>query len=160
MIFQHVAQALCLAIAVFGSVYAIPCVVAAAVFRERMRNGARADIFPPVTIFKPLYGTDKDLHENLRSACSQDYPEYQVILSVQRLDDPAIPVMRAVLQEFGEERVTLAIASSEARTNGKIQNLEIAFPFARHDVLVISDSDIKLRPDYLRAMVAPLANPD
>ena len=160
MIFLYIAQTLCLAIAVLGSIYAILCLAAAAVFRERMKHGARASAFPPVTIFKPLYGADKDLHENLRSACLQDYPQYQVILSVQRLDDPAIPVMRAVLQEFGEERVTLAIASSEARTNGKIQNLEIALPFARHDLLVISDSDIRLRADYLRAVVAPLADPD
>jgi ceramide glucosyltransferase len=160
MMIQYLAQAVCLAIAIMGSVYVILCMATAVIFRERMRHGARAVVFPPVTIFKPLYGADKDLLENLSSACRQDYPQYQVILSVQRLDDPAIPIMLEVQREFGEERVTLAIASSEARTNGKIQNLEIAMPFARHDVLIISDSDIKLRPDYLRAIVAPLANPD
>ncbi len=67
--------------------------------------------------------------------------------------------MHQILAEFGPERVTLAIAESAAHTNGKIQNLEGAYPFARHDVFVISDSDICLRPDYLRAIVAPLADP-
>ena len=129
------------------------------VFRKRIMDAPRANAFPPVTIFKPLYGADKDLLENLRAACSLDYPEYQVLLSVQRLDDPAIPVMRQIEQEFGTDRVTIVIAEGEARANGKIQNLEAAWPLARHDVLVISDSDIKLRPDYLRAIVEPLADP-
>jgi ceramide glucosyltransferase len=123
-----------------------------------MAIAARATMFTPVTIVKPLYGADKEILENLRAACSLDYPDYQVVLSVQRLDDPAIPIMRQVQQEFGEARVTLAIAASEARTNGKIQNLEIAYPHVRHDIIVISDSDIRLRPDYLKAIVAPFAD--
>ncbi len=149
-----------MAVALCGSVYAALCVAAAGVFRKQMRHAPSACDLPPVTILKPLYGADKGLLENLRSACRQDYPDYQVVLSVQRLDDPAIPVMRRIQREFGEERVTLAIAESEPRTNGKIQNLENALLAARHDVLVISDSDIKLSPGYLRAIVAPLADAD
>ncbi|MGB8366332.1 MAG: glycosyltransferase [Rhizomicrobium sp.] len=159
MTLQHFAEAICLAFAACGSVYVLLCVATAAVFRQRMARAVPLTALPPATIFKPLYGVDKDLLENLRSACRQDYPGYQVVLSVQRLDDPAIPVMHQILAEFGPERVTLAIAESAAHTNGKIQNLEGAYPFARHDVFVISDSDICLRPDYLRAIVAPLADP-
>jgi ceramide glucosyltransferase len=160
MTFQHLAEAVCLAFAACGSAYVALCVVTAAIFAQRMKHAARTSTLPAVSILKPLYGADKELLDNLRAACCLDYPDYQVVLSVQRLDDPAIPIMRQIEQEFGTERVTLAIAESEARTNGKIQNLEIAFPYARHDVIVISDSDIKLRPDYLRAIVAPLADPD
>jgi ceramide glucosyltransferase len=155
---QHFAEAVCLAFAACGSVYVLLCVATAAIFRRRMAHALPVDFLPPVTIFKPLYGADKDLLENLRSACRQDYPDYQVVLSVQRLDDPAIPLMQRVLAEFGPERVTLVIAESEAHSNGKIQNLELAFPFASHDVFVISDSDIRLTPGYLRAIVAPLAD--
>ena len=126
----------------------------------RMRAKEELQYFPPVTILKPLYGADKELLENLRAACCLDYPDYQVVLSVQRLDDPAIPVMRQVEQEYGPERVTLVIGESEARVNGKIQNLELGYPHARNDILVISDSDIKLSPDYLKAIVAPLADPN
>lgn len=156
MIIQHLAEAISLAFAICGSFYAVLCVVTAYIFRARLLREPRAKSLPPVTILKPLYGADKELLDNLRAACSLDYPEYQVVLSVQRLDDPAIPFMRQVEQEFGTVRVTLAIAESEARANGKIQNLEIAWPHVRHDVIVISDSDIRLRPDYLRAIVAPL----
>lgn len=160
MPFLHFVEVLCLVPALCGSIYAALCAAAAAVFGARMAQAARAAALPPVTILKPLYGADKELLDNLRAACALDYPDYQVVLSVQRLDDPAIPVMRAVEREFGPERVTLAIGESEARTNGKIQNMEIAYPHVRHDIIVISDSDIKLRPDYLRAIVAPLADPE
>lgn len=158
MTLQHFAEAVCLTFATCGTVYVLLCVATAMAFRRRLETAAPSSFCPPVTIFKPLYGADKELLENLRSACRQDYPDYQVVFSVQRLDDPAIPVMEQVLKEFGPERVTLVVAESEARTNGKIQNLEVAYPFARHDVFVISDSDIRLRPDYLRSIVAPLAD--
>ncbi len=152
-------EAVCLVFTLSGSLYALLTAITGVRFRRRMRRATESTFLPPVTILKPLYGADKELLENLRTACLLDYPEYQVVLSVQRLDDPAIPIMRKVQQEFGEERVTLAIGASEARTNGKIQNLEIGYPLARHDILVISDSDVKLKRDYLRAIVAPLEDP-
>jgi ceramide glucosyltransferase len=158
MTFQHIAEVVGLAFTISGSIYVVLCGIAGTIFRRRLQNGERATAFPPVTILKPLYGADKELLENLRSACLLDYPEYQVVLSVQRLDDPAIAIMQQVQKEFGEARVTLAIAESEARTNGKIQNLEIAYPHARYDIMVISDSDIRLRPDYLKAIIAPFAD--
>lgn len=155
----HLAKVVCLAFASCGSVYAALTVVTAAVFAVRMKHRTERDYFPPVTILKPLYGADKELLKNLRAACQLDYPEYQVVLSAQRLDDPAIPIMREIEREFGRERAMLAIGESEARVNGKIQNLELGLPHARHDVIVISDSDIKLKPDYLKTIVAPLADP-
>ncbi len=158
MTIEHLAEAVSLVFTVCGSIYVVLSGIAGTIFRERMNNVARAAMLPPVTVLKPLYGADKEILENLRAACSLDYPDYQVVLSVQRLDDPAIPFMRQIQKEFGEGRVTLAIAESEARTNGKIQNLEIAYPHVRHDIIVISDSDIRLRPDYLRAIVAPFAD--
>ncbi|HUO94125.1 MAG TPA: bacteriohopanetetrol glucosamine biosynthesis glycosyltransferase HpnI [Rhizomicrobium sp.] len=159
MTLQHLAEALCLAFAAFGSAYALVCVVTGFVFRARIARAPRAVELPPVTILKPLYGLDKNLLENLRAACSLDYPEYQVVLSVQRPDDPAILVMRQVEREFGRERVTVVVGQAPARANGKIQNLEAAWSQVRHDVVVISDSDIRLAPDYLRAIVEPLADP-
>lgn len=156
---EYIAEATCLLFTVCGSFYALLGLATATIFRSRMKRARPAPLLPPVTVLKPLYGADKNLLENLRSICRQDYPEYQVVLSAQRLNDPAIPIMRQIAEEFGSERVTLAIAESEARTNGKIQNLEIAMPHVRHDVLVVSDSDIRLRPDYLKAIVTPLADP-
>jgi ceramide glucosyltransferase len=113
-----------------------------------------------VTVLKPVHGLEKDLRENLRSACIQDYPDYQVVLSVQRQDDAAIPLLREIQQEFGAERVTVAVENRRVGANGKINNLVGGLAHARHDILVISDSDISLRPDYLKTIVAPLADDD
>ncbi len=144
-----------------GSLYCVLCVLAV----EHFLKGHYRRIYfdppewPPVTILKPIHGLDKDLEDSLRSACTQDYPVYQVVLSVQRLDDPALPVMRRLAKEFGEDRVTVVAVSSEPVVNGKIQNLDNAVRAARHDVLVISDSDVRLPPDYLQAIVRPLQDP-
>src|SRR5277367_3314595 len=134
MTLLHIAETACLAFAACGSIYAVLCMAAGAIFCRQMSNTATQTFHPPVTIFKPLHGADKGLLENLRSACRQNYPDYQVVLSVQRLDDPAIPIMQQIRSEFGPERVTLVIAEGPARINGKIQNLEAALPFARHDL--------------------------
>lgn len=143
---------------VIGSAAWMLALIAAPIFRARSRRLSRGEFCPPVSLLKPVYGLEKDLYENLRSACLQDYPDYQVVCSVQRRDDPAIPLLQRLQNEFGAERVTVVIDAALVGLNGKINNLSGALPHARHDVLVISDSDVRLRPDYLRAMVAPLAD--
>jgi ceramide glucosyltransferase len=102
---------------------------------------------------------EKNLRENLRSICIQDYPEFQVVFSVQSPDDAAIPLLQEIRREFGRERVTVAIENCRAGTNGKINNMIGGLRHARYELLVISDSDVLLRPDYLKEVVAPLGNP-
>ena len=144
-----------------GWFYSLLCLGAVLLYTRR-RPARAPDGFPlpPVTILKPIHGLEKNLGRNLRSACRLDYPDYQVVFSVQRPDDPALPLLREIQQEFGPERVTVAITDSEPVVNGKIQNLLGGIKAARHPVVVISDSDMRLRPDYLRVLVAPLADPD
>lgn len=154
-------QVLLLAPVVTGCVYALLCLAAVA-WRVRPQGLAPlppGDRWPPVTILKPVHGLERGLEQNLRSACEQDYPGYQVVFSVQRLDDPALPLLRALAEEYGPERVTLAVTDSEPVVNGKVQNLIHGLRSARHEIVLISDSDMRLRPDYLRAIVAPLADP-
>jgi ceramide glucosyltransferase len=139
-----------------GSVYCLLCVWAAARFFSRRRPAST--YLPPVTVLKPIYGLDKGLEENLLSLCRQEHPVYQIVLSVQRTDDPALPLLRRLAGEF-PDRVTLVIEPSEPVVNGKVQNLVNALHAARHDTLVISDSDVRLTPGYLREMVGPLADP-
>jgi ceramide glucosyltransferase len=156
-----IAQFLVLIPALIGSFYAVVS-AAAVLFFCRRRPGRAATpsaSWPAVSILKPIYGLEKNLAQNLRSTCAQDYPSYQVVLSVQRLDDPALPLLREIEREFGRERVTVVAEESAPVLNGKVQNLCIAFRAARHDVLVISDSDVELRPDYLATIVAPLRDP-
>src|SRR5262249_61679134 len=135
-----------------GSVYGVLCVVAMA----RLRSPGRAPrpaSWPPVTLLKPVCGLEKDLAENLRSACRQDYPDYQVVLSAQKREDPAVPLLFEIQAEFGKDRVEVVVDETQTAPNGKIRNLLGAFPHAKHDVLVISDSDVRLRPDYLSPIV-------
>jgi ceramide glucosyltransferase len=114
--------------------------------------------WPPVSLLKPVYGLTRELGENLRSACRQDYPDFQVVLSAQREDEPALPLMYEIQREVGSERVTVVVDGGGTVPNGKVRNLLVGLGGARHDLLVISDADVRLRPDYLRAIVAPLVS--
>ena len=144
-----------------GSIFYFLCLATALRFRRRRSRATEApgQHWPAVTVLKPVCGLEKGLEENLRSTCLQDYPEYEVILSAQRADDPAIPLMWSIQQEFGASRITVAIENRRVGTNGKVNNLLGGIGHARHQVLVISDSDVRLRPDYLRTIVAGLAEP-
>ena len=159
---QRILEWIFLIPAVGGSVYAILCVLAVARLRMRKKRPSEHSFssWPPVTVLKPIYGLEKNLKENLRSICTQDYPDYEVVFSVQRRDDPAIPLLREIEQEFGSSKVLVAIEECRAGSNGKINNLIGGLRHARHDILVIGDSDILLKPDYLKTIVAPLADPD
>jgi len=152
---------ICLIPAIGGSVYVILCLLA--VIRFRMQPDPSPCSFsqwPPVTILKPLCGLEKDQRANLRSTCLQDYPEFQVVFSVQDPNDPVIPLLKEIQEEFGSERVSVAIENNQAGPNGKINNLLGALPYARYDILVISDSDVRLKPDYLKSIIGPLADPE
>ncbi len=127
---------------------------------RRFRSAKSFAVLPSVTLLKPVYGLEKNLRENLRTACLQDYPTYQVVYSVQRHDDPAIPLLRELAEEFGPERVSVAVESVCVGVNGKVNNLAGALPHARHELVVISDSDVNLDRDFLRKIVAPLADPE
>jgi ceramide glucosyltransferase len=107
---------------------------------------------------KPVCGLEKNQKINLRSACLQDYPEFQVVFSVQDPSDPAVPLLHEIQQEY-PERVSVVVENNQVGPNGKINNLLGALPQARHDLLVISDSDVRLEPDYLKNIIAPLADP-
>ena len=102
---------------------------------------------------------EKNLRENLRSTVRQDYPEFEVIFSVQRPDDPALPLLYEVQREFGSAKVIVAVDQQQAGANGKINNMLGAMPHVRHDYMVISDSDVALEPGYLRSIIAPLFRP-
>ncbi|MFM8552403.1 MAG: bacteriohopanetetrol glucosamine biosynthesis glycosyltransferase HpnI [Nitrospiraceae bacterium] len=160
--FVELLQWLCLIPVLGGSLFGLLCVPAALWFcRQR---GAAAGTFPdgqwpPVTVLKPVYGVEKQLKANLRTMCLQDYPDYQVVFSAQRPDDPALPILRELQQEFGASRVAVVVKNLQAGMNGKVNNLIGGLTEAKHEILVISDSDIRVRPEYLKTVVGPLADP-
>jgi ceramide glucosyltransferase len=158
---RHVVEWIFLVPAIAGSVYVVLCLLAVLRFRRGRQRAASHQFasWPPVTVLKPVHGLEKNQRENLRSTCLQDYPEFQVVFSVQDRDDPVIPLLREIEAEFGPERVTVAIETCRPGTNGKINNMTGGILHARHEILVISDSDVRLQPDYLKTIVAPLADP-
>jgi len=132
---------------------------AAAFFRRARRRAARAkDHRPPVTILKPLKGRGIDLYANLASFCRQDYPEFQIVFGVTDPNDPAVEIVRKIQRDFPERDIVLSIGDRPG-TNRKVANLCHMMAHAKHPVLALSDADIRVRPDYLRRVVAPLANP-
>lgn len=150
-------QWLCLLPILGGTLYAILTIFTTQKFLAR--TIPQNDFAPAISVLKPVRGLEKNLACNLRSIAQQDYPHYQVIYSVQDPNDAALPILRAIEAEFGPERITVVIDMVQTGANGKINNILGALPKAKHDILVISDSDTCLRPDYLKTLVSPLADP-
>ena len=105
---------------------------------------------PPVSVLKPLCGHDDGLEENLRSFFVQDYPEYEVLLGVHRRDDPAVPVAEKIMDEFsGRISARLIVTGESPIPNAKAFSLNRLVREARYDVLVMSDSDVRVKPCLL-----------
>jgi ceramide glucosyltransferase len=115
---------------------------------------------PPVSILKPLKGTDPQMYEGLRSHCLQDYPDYEIVFGVSEASDPAVPVVNRLQTDFPRLPIRLVVCDKRLGANTKVSNLAQMVAVARHDVLLVNDSDIRVEPTYLAAVVLPLAEPD
>ena len=143
------------ALGLIGAVYLL--LAALAVRQFVARKPPDAPCTDAVTILKPLHGEDAELYENLRSFCVQRYATYQVVFGVRNADDPAILVVRRLIAELPERDLALVVNPRVAGTNYKVSNLENMMAQAKHDILVIADSDMHVGPDYLAAVTASLA---
>jgi len=137
-------------------IYYALCLWSAANFLRKSK--APTQHLPPVSILKPLKGTDPEMYENLRSHCQQDYPDYEIIFGVSDPDDPALPLVERLKSEFPERPIQLVVCPQQLGANTKVSNLAQMLPKARHDYLIVNDSDIRVGPDYLRCVLAPLAD--
>ncbi len=124
---------------------------------KRRRSAAQPEAaWPPVTVLKPLCGADPGLAENLRSFFAQDYPHYQLVMGVERPDDPAIRVVRELQQRYPEVCCKLIVHRGARGINPKVRNLRGMLPAAESDLLLISDSNVRAPAHYLREMVQTL----
>ena len=126
----------------------------------QLRKPPRTSVqLPPVTLLKPLCGAEPGLYEHLRGFCQQDYPEYQIIFGVRDPADPACSVVERLIEEFPSLPIDVVINPQLHGSNLKVSNLINMLARARHEFLVMADSDAFVGPDYLRIVTAPLLDP-
>ncbi len=113
----------------------------------------------PVTILKPLHGDEPLLEEALATFCTQDYGAYQIVFGLQDPADPALHVIRRLCTRFPDVDIQVVIDPTQHGVNRKISNVINMFHQAKHDVIVMADSDIHAAPDYLSDLVTALAAP-
>ncbi len=116
-------------------------------FRDSSAGG---DFHPPVTIIKPVKGEDAESFENFASFCRQDYPVHQIVFAVNSPGDPAVPVIRRLMEKFPGTDLELVVDDRIYGPNYKVSNLINAYPKAKHDVILVCDSDIRVGPRFLR----------
>ncbi len=123
----------------------------------RARQDPVPDFVPPVSILKPVRGLDYQAYENFASFCRQEYPQFEVLFGVDDANDPAVPVIQQIQRDFPHLSIRLLVASPLG-ANRKASIMHHLAAHARYDVLVVSDSDMRVTPDYLRRVVWPLAD--
>jgi len=114
---------------------------------------------PPISVLKPVRGLDREAYENYASFCKQDYPAYEILFAVSDADDPVLPVLEELTREHPERSIRVLIGAPQLGTNSKVNKLCRLVKEARYDLLVISDSDVRVEPDYLRQVSAPFQDP-
>jgi len=128
--------------------------------REFLRRRPTPEGFtPPVSILKPLKGTDPGMYESFRSHCLQAYPEYEIIFGVSDPRDPALELVRRLQSEFPSVPIRIVVCTRILGTNVKVSNLVQMLEEAIYDHIVVNDSDIRVPGDYLRRVMAPIADP-
>ena len=114
----------------------------------------------PISLLKPLCGREPELYEHLRSFCQQDYPQFQIVFGVRDAADPALAVVSRLVDEFPSLPIDIVVSSLQHGDNYKVSNLINMMSKARHDVIVIADSDTWVGRDYLAQVTAPLLDKD
>jgi ceramide glucosyltransferase len=126
--------------------------------RTRQASNRRPQFTPPVSVLKPVKGLDLDAYTNFASLCVQDYPAYEIVFCIDSPEDPNYSVIQELRSDFPHTRIRVLFGSHSVATNDKVSKLARLSAEAEHEYLVINDSDVRVRPDYLRTLVAPLAD--
>jgi ceramide glucosyltransferase len=149
---------ICLVVAIVGCIFTLTACACVLNFPDEKAAGTAVQ--PPVTILKPLHDAELGISARLTAFLRQDYrAPVQILCGVQHHDSPAANDVRAMEANFPHKGIELVVEPRGHGVNRKVSNLINMIPRARHDTLVLSDSDIVVGPGYLRALTALLASP-
>jgi ceramide glucosyltransferase len=151
---------LVLFVATFPFAYYLIVLYSAARFFGARKRAPDSEFRPPVSNLKPIHGLDPDAYENFASLCRQNYPDYELLFCVGSRDDAAVPILEKLQRDFPERAIRVIVSSKRAGVNDKVMKLAQLVGEAKHEFLVINDSDVRVDPDYFRTMIAPLRNRD
>src|SRR5260370_21786809 len=143
-------------------VYYLLCLYCVIAYFRGLRKipQARSSFMPAASIVKPVRGLDFEAYENFASFCRLDYPEYEVVFAVSDPSDPVIPIMEILRADFPSCAMRLITNVPRMGTSDKVNNLCQLVRNAKYDFLVMSDSDVRVEPDYLKQVLAPFADPE
>jgi len=128
-------------------------------FRRTSKSNKNLNFTPPVSNLKPIRGMDAEAYENFASYCNQDYPDYELLFGIGDGDEAVLEVIERLKRDFPERRIRAVHVSGHTAPNDKVVKLARLVSEAQNEVLVINDSDVRVRPDYLRSVVGPLRDP-
>jgi ceramide glucosyltransferase len=149
---------ICTFAGILGCLYAL--IAAGLLAKFAQKRVTRNSCNPPVSVLKPLYDTEPELEANLTSFCQQNYGgEIKLIFGIHKENDPASDVVERLRQRFPKLDITLCIDPTLHGANRKVSNLINMLSYARHDLLVLSDSDIRVEAGYLENVIGALEEP-
>lgn len=157
----NVAAAVTAAITGASMGYCCLCIWAAARYASgRSRDPKPISDLPPVSILKPLKGTDPEMYASFRSHCVQDYPGYEILFGVSDASDPAAELVEKLRREFPRQSIRLVLCEKNLGANGKVSSLAQLAAEAKYSIFLVDDSDIRVAPDYLKTVIAELLSPN
>jgi len=138
--------------------YYIAATFAAWRFFGRERARKLRNYAPPVSVLKPVRGVDFATYENYSSFCHQDYPDYEILFAVNEGTDAAVPLIHRLIAEFPGRQIRLLVGAENLGANRKVNKLARLSREAQHEILVLTDGDVFVGPNYLREVVAPFVD--
>ena len=132
--------------------------LAALRFSRRSKRTGPSDFTPHVSVLKPVHGVDFGSGENFASFCKQNYPNYEILFAANDESDPAVPLIRKLITKYPERGIRLITGAPFVGENRKVNNLALMAREASHEILVITDGDVRVGPDFLQNTVAPFAS--